>query len=40
MYRDWNDMYICQDMRTEPQWAEYEEVTEDDNEENEEDYEL
>ena len=27
-YRDWNDMYICQDMRQEPQWAEYEEILE------------
>lgn len=29
-YNDWQDMYICQDMREEPQWAEYEEIIEED----------
>ena len=28
-------MYICEDMREEPEWAEYEEVTEDNEEESE-----
>lgn len=36
----WQQMYICEDTSREPEWAEYEEVTEEDNEENEEDYEL
>lgn len=25
-HNDWQDMYICEDMRQEPQWAEYEEI--------------
>ena len=27
-YNNWQDMYICQDMRQEPQLAEYEEIIE------------
>jgi uncharacterized protein (DUF433 family) len=27
-YNDWQDMYICQNMMQEPQWAEYEEIIE------------
>lgn len=29
---NWQQMYICQDMRQEPQWAEYEEIIEEEEE--------
>ena len=32
---NWQQMYICEDMREEPEWAEYEEITEEDEDESE-----